>query len=77
MSTSTEPARTDEGGLQYRTSPVVQPPDVDGELPVWADPVALLAENESDRSSERRLYLGLLFALTVTALLWGLRLAFG
>ncbi|NEK87914.1 hypothetical protein GCU60_19415 [Blastococcus saxobsidens] len=46
-----------------------------GRPPVWADPVALADETEADRVRERRLYVGLLAAITVVVLLYLARAA--
>jgi hypothetical protein len=62
----------------YRVSPPVVLTAADlaargGVLPVWADPMALADETETDRLRERRLFAGLATAITVVVLLWTLR----
>jgi hypothetical protein len=62
----------------YRVSPPVVLTDAElaargGVLPVWADPMALADETESDRLRERRLYAGLAAAIAVVVLLWTVR----
>ena len=62
-------------GQPFRVSPpVVMTEELlaqcGGLPPVWADPVALADETEADRVRERRLYVGLLAAITVVVLLY-------
>ncbi|MDT0278139.1 hypothetical protein [Blastococcus goldschmidtiae] len=62
----------------YRISPPVVLTDEElaargGVIPVWADPMALADETEVDRLRERRLFAGLVVAITVVVLLWTVR----